>query len=194
MTGTGGSFPLTLRIAGRKVVVVGGGHVATRRTHALVDAGAELTIVSPTLSARLAELAEQGRIHWEQRGYQDGDLDGAWLVQTATADEATDDRVAATIVEAGRAAEDPFWTMPLWPGYDAQLNSRITDMNNTGSGGHSGSIVAALFLRRFVTNAAVWTHLDIFGWTNEARPGRPVGGTDQGIRAIYGLLRQRYPA
>ncbi|UYN99345.1 MAG: leucyl aminopeptidase family protein [Devosia sp.] len=106
----------------------------------------------------------------------------------------TDDRVAATIVEAGRAAEDPFWTMPLWPGYDAQLNSRIADMNNTGSGGHSGSIVAALFLRRFVTNAAVWTHLDIFGWTNEARPGRPVGGTDQGIRAIYGLLRQRYPS
>jgi uroporphyrin-III C-methyltransferase / precorrin-2 dehydrogenase / sirohydrochlorin ferrochelatase len=88
------SFPLTLRIAGRKVIVVGGGHVATRRTHALVEAGADLTVVSPTLTARLAELAEQGRITWEQRTYQDGDLDGAWLVQTATADAATDDRVA----------------------------------------------------------------------------------------------------
>jgi len=95
MTGTGGSFPLTLRIAGRRVVVVGGGHVATRRAHALVDAGADLTVVSPTLSARLAELAEQGRIRWERRGYRDGDLDGAWLVQTATADQAIDDRVAA---------------------------------------------------------------------------------------------------
>ena len=92
---TAGSFPLTLRIADRKVVVVGGGHVATRRTHALVEAGADLTVVSPTLTARLAELAEQGRITWEQRTYQDGDLDGAWLVQTATADAATDDRVAA---------------------------------------------------------------------------------------------------
>jgi uroporphyrin-III C-methyltransferase/precorrin-2 dehydrogenase/sirohydrochlorin ferrochelatase len=89
------SFPLTLRIAGRKVVVVGGGHVATRRAHALVEAGADLTVVSPTLTARLTELAEQGRITWEQRTYQDGDLDGAWLVQTATADAATDDRVAA---------------------------------------------------------------------------------------------------
>lgn len=89
------SFPLTLRIAGRKVVVVGGGHVATRRAHALVEAGADLTVVSPTLTARLAELAEQRRITWEQRTYEDGDLDGAWLVQTATADAATDDRVAA---------------------------------------------------------------------------------------------------
>ena len=75
--------------------MVGGGHVATRRAHALVEAGADLTVVSPTLTARLAELAEQRRITWEQRTYEDGDLDGAWLVQTATADAATDDRVAA---------------------------------------------------------------------------------------------------
>ena len=90
-----GSFPLTLRIAGRKVVVVGGGHVATRRAHALVEAGAELTVISPRLTARLTELAEQGRITWAERTYEDGDLVGAWLVQTATADAATDDRVAA---------------------------------------------------------------------------------------------------
>ena len=69
---TAGSFPLTLRIAGRKVVVVGGGHVATRRAHALVEAGADLTVISPTLTARLTELAEQGRITWEQRSYEDG--------------------------------------------------------------------------------------------------------------------------
>ena len=90
-----GSFPLTLRIAGRKVVVVGGGHVATRRAHALVEAGAELTVISPTLTARLTELAEQGRVTWIERPYEEGDLDGAWLVQTATADPATDDQVAA---------------------------------------------------------------------------------------------------
>ncbi len=90
-----GSFPLTLRVSGRKVVVVGGGHVATRRAHALVEAGAALTVIAPTLTARLAELAALGRIAWEQRTYADGDLDGAWLVQTATADAATDERVAA---------------------------------------------------------------------------------------------------
>ena len=92
---TQGSFPLTLRVSGRKVVVVGGGHVATRRAHGLVEAGAALTVVAPTLTARLAELAAQGRITWEKRAYAGGDLDGAWLVQTATADAATDERVAA---------------------------------------------------------------------------------------------------
>ena len=92
---TQGSFPLTLRVSGRKVVVVGGGHVATRRAHALVEAGAALTVVAPTVTARLAELAAQGRISWEKRAYAGGDLDGAWLVQTATADAATDERVAA---------------------------------------------------------------------------------------------------
>jgi len=94
-----GSFPLTLRIKGRKVVIVGGGHVATRRAHALVAAGADLTVVSPTLTARLTELTETGRITWYQRAYQASDLDGAWLVQTATADTATDDEVAADAEE-----------------------------------------------------------------------------------------------
>jgi leucyl aminopeptidase len=60
------------------------------------------------------------------------------------------------------------------------------------SGGFAGSITAALFLKRFVTSGAAWTHLDIFAWAPEARPGRPFGGTDQGMRAIYGVLKQRY--
>jgi uroporphyrin-III C-methyltransferase/precorrin-2 dehydrogenase/sirohydrochlorin ferrochelatase len=92
---TSGSLPLTLHVAGRRVVVVGGGHVATRRARALLDAGADLTVVSPTVTAALAELAERGSIRWEQRGYANGDLDGAWLVQTATADAAINDQVAA---------------------------------------------------------------------------------------------------
>ncbi|WP_375003649.1 uroporphyrinogen-III C-methyltransferase [Aeromicrobium sp. CTD01-1L150] len=92
---TEGSFPLTLRLAGRPVVVVGGGHVATRRVHALVDAGADITVISPTLTARLTELAESGRLTWHERGYADGDLEGAWLVQTATGVPEVDDQVAA---------------------------------------------------------------------------------------------------
>ncbi|SMQ58405.1 leucyl aminopeptidase [Devosia lucknowensis] len=104
----------------------------------------------------------------------------------------TDDAVSAGLVTAGLAAEDPLWPMPLWHNYDAQMSSKIADVNNAGSGGYAGSVTAALFLRRFVKNAGAWVHLDIFGWAPEARPGRPVGATDQGIRAVYGLLRQRY--
>lgn len=104
----------------------------------------------------------------------------------------TDDALAAEIMSAGLAQEDPFWQMPLWQPYDGQLSSKIADLNNTGSGGYAGSVTAALFLRRFVSKARAWVHLDILAWAPEARPGRPVGATDQGIRALFAVLKKRY--
>lgn len=105
---------------------------------------------------------------------------------------ATDDAVAAGMMSAGAAAEDPLWRMPLHAPYEAMLNSKIADINNAGAGGFAGSITAALFMKRFVKQSAAWVHLDIFAWAPEARAGRPFGGTDQGIRAVYGYLRSRY--
>jgi leucyl aminopeptidase len=105
---------------------------------------------------------------------------------------ANDDALARELVSAGMAADDPLWHMPLWSPYDSMMSSRIADVNNAGTGGFAGSVTAALFLRRFVEKAGAWVHLDIYGWAPEARPSRPVGGTDQGIRAIYGVLKQRY--
>lgn len=104
----------------------------------------------------------------------------------------TDDQLASEIVSAGLTVEDPFWHMPLWAPYDGQLSSKIADMNNTGAGGYAGSVIAALFLRRFVSKAKAWVHLDILSWAPEARPGRPVGATDQGIRAVFAVIRQRF--
>ena len=99
---------------------------------------------------------------------------------------------AASVVEHGMAVEDPVWTMPLWQGYEKMLNSKIADVSHISTGGFAGSITAALFLDKFVSKATDWVHLDIFAWTPEARPGRPYGGTDHAIRALYGALRQRY--
>jgi leucyl aminopeptidase len=104
----------------------------------------------------------------------------------------TDDALARELMAAGLASDDPLWHMPLWTPYDAMMNSKIADMNNAGATPFAGSITAAMFLKRFVRNARAWVHLDIFGWAPEARPGRPFGGTDQGIRAVYGVLKQRY--
>lgn len=91
---TTGSLPLTLRVGGRRVVVVGGGHVATRRALSLLDSGAAVVVISPEVSDSLASSIGRGDVEWIQRTYVTGDLAGAWLVQTAT-DSPTDDLVAA---------------------------------------------------------------------------------------------------
>lgn len=104
-----------------------------------------------------------------------------------------DGELARLLMEIGLASDDPLWHMPLWSPYDTMMNSRIADVNNAGAGGFAGSITAALFLQRFVTKAAAWVHLDIYGWSPEARAGRSHGGTDQAIRAVYGVLKQRFP-
>ncbi|MHA6730758.1 leucyl aminopeptidase family protein [Devosia sp. A369] len=106
----------------------------------------------------------------------------------------TDDALAQALMASGAASDDPLWQMPLWSPYDSMMSSRVADVNNAASGGFAGSVTAALFLRRFVSNAAAWVHLDIYGWAPEARVSRSQGGTDQGIRAVYGVLKQRYPA
>ncbi len=106
----------------------------------------------------------------------------------------SDDALARDLMDQGAASGDPLWQMPLWSPYDSMMNSKIADVNNAASGGFAGSVTAALFLRRFVSDTTTWAHLDIYGWAPEARPGRSQGGTDQGIRAVYGVLKQRYPA
>ncbi|GGM18545.1 MULTISPECIES: uroporphyrinogen-III C-methyltransferase [Micromonospora] len=91
-------YPLGLRLAGRRVVVVGGGAVATRRVPALLDAGADVLLVSPELTPALRAHVDAGRLRWEPRRFTAGDLDDAWLVQTAV-----DDPVAAEAVSAAAA-------------------------------------------------------------------------------------------
>ena len=69
---------------------------------------------------------------------------------------------------------------------------KVADINNAPSGGFAGSIICALFLQRFVTDAKSWLHVDIYGWTPSAKPARPEGGECQAARAIYKLLSERY--
>ncbi|WP_084633962.1 leucyl aminopeptidase family protein [Maritalea myrionectae] len=104
----------------------------------------------------------------------------------------TDDKLAQELVAQGKASADPLWQMPLWDEYDDMLKSNIADVNHISNGPLAGSITAALFLRRFVKNAKSWTHMDIMAWAPLARPGRPVGATEQGQRAAYRVLKARY--
>jgi leucyl aminopeptidase len=105
----------------------------------------------------------------------------------------TDDEVLAAEVARHAAAEnDPLWRLPLWPRYDSMLDSKTADLNNVATGGMAGSIVCALFLKRFVSAAKSWLHFDIYAWTPSAKPGRPEGGECQAARALYALLSERY--
>ena len=86
-------YPLGLRIAGRKVVVIGGGVVGTRRVKGLLDAAALITVISPTATEEVKQLAADARIVLISREYEAGDLTDAWLVHTATGIASVDDAV-----------------------------------------------------------------------------------------------------
>ncbi len=89
-----------------------------------------------------------------------------------------DDELAADLLNAGRAVNDPAWRLPLDEAYDEQLKSNFADLANIGTPGQAGAIVAAVFLKRFATGYT-WAHLDIAGtaWKSGAAKGasgRPV--------------------
>ena len=103
-----------------------------------------------------------------------------------------DEGLAAEISAFADQVEDPVWRLPLWRPYEDDFKSSIADVNHVASHAFAGSIIAALFLARFVDKARSWAHFDIFAWNTSARPGHPEGGEAQAIRALYHLLASRY--
>jgi siroheme synthase-like protein len=86
MVRTKAYYPVFADLAGRRCLVVGGGLVAQRKVTTLLGYGADVTVVSPRLTARLAAYARQGRIRHAPRPFRGGDVRGAWLVYAATDD------------------------------------------------------------------------------------------------------------
>ena len=101
-----------------------------------------------------------------------------------------DEELADALLASGRAIGDPFWRMPFWPPYDKMLKSSVADVSHIAEGAFAGSVIAALFLKRFVRDSKRFVHLDIFGWVPREQPGRPQGGEPQGARALYHYFRQ----
>ncbi|MEZ0068752.1 uroporphyrin-III C-methyltransferase/precorrin-2 dehydrogenase/sirohydrochlorin ferrochelatase [Streptacidiphilus sp. MAP12-20] len=94
-------YPVGLRLAGRRVVVLGGGQVAQRRLPTLLAAGADVVVISPETTPAVQAMADANELTWEQRGYREGDLADAWYALIATADPAVN-AAAAAEAEAGR--------------------------------------------------------------------------------------------
>lgn len=110
-------YPTSLRLLGRPALVVGGGTVAARRAKALLDAGAQVTLVAPVLSAPARELADAGLLTWHARGYESADMLGAWYAVAASKNSEVDALVAADAeshrtwcVNHSDAEESAAWT------------------------------------------------------------------------------------
>ncbi|GAA1883940.1 uroporphyrinogen-III C-methyltransferase [Streptomyces durmitorensis] len=80
------AYPVGLRLTARRTVVLGGGQVAQRRLPALIAAGADILLVSPTATPSVEAMADAGEITWERRRYEHGDLKDAWYALIATSD------------------------------------------------------------------------------------------------------------
>jgi len=89
------AYPVGLRLAGRRVVVVGGGTVAQRRLPALLAAGADVLLVAPAVTPSVEAMADAGELTWERRAYAHGDLADAWYALIATDDPATNAAASA---------------------------------------------------------------------------------------------------
>ncbi|MEP2028443.1 MAG: leucyl aminopeptidase family protein [Paracoccaceae bacterium] len=101
----------------------------------------------------------------------------------------TDDTDCALALDvAARATADPVWRMPFHTPYETMIEPGIADLDNAPAGGFAGSVTAALFLRRFVTDSPRYVHFDIYGWQPTAAPARPKGGAMQGARALLAAL------
>jgi leucyl aminopeptidase len=98
-----------------------------------------------------------------------------------------DDGIADALHRCGDMVHDPLWRLPLWPGYDDWLKSPVADINNVSSKPLAGSIVAALYLQRFIGPGIPWLHIDLYAWNDQTRPGRPEGGEAMGMRALFAL-------
>jgi leucyl aminopeptidase len=97
------------------------------------------------------------------------------------------------VIEAGVAAGDRGWEIPLWSRYRHLIDSEVADVKNTGSHDVDNSMMAGLFLQTFVDPAVPWVHLDIgsSAWAEYPADLWPEGATGSPTRAFIRFIEQR---
>jgi siroheme synthase-like protein len=88
-------YPIFVEMAGRRVLVVGGGNVAEGKVAGLLTAGADVTVIAPDLTPLLRNQCEAGEFRYDAHEYRDGDLEGYEVCFVATDDGAVNAQVAA---------------------------------------------------------------------------------------------------
>ncbi|MEO1252277.1 MAG: leucyl aminopeptidase family protein [Pseudomonadota bacterium] len=163
-------------LASRKGLTVEIGNTDAEGRLILADALALAAEEKPDLVVTLATLTGAARVAL-----------GPELVPFYCDDDGLADRLSA----AAESEADPLWRMPLWANYQSMLSSSIADVNHISGNAFAGSVIAALFLKRFAGDHP-WVHFDLYAWRPKAAPGRPVGAEAQAIRALYAVFEQRF--
>jgi leucyl aminopeptidase len=101
-----------------------------------------------------------------------------------------DDAWAAEVDAAGQASGEIVWRLPFHEEYEELIKGRYADITNAVEGRRAGSITAAAFLRRFVSDRP-WAHLDIAGTSDDTgKAYAPKGGTGVPVRLLVGLAER----
>ena len=77
-------YPVTLQIANKKIVIVGGGKIAYRKVSGLLQKGAQIVVISPTLNEEMQQLLRTETIQWQRKPFEASDVQDAFIVFAAT--------------------------------------------------------------------------------------------------------------
>ena len=104
------------------------------------------------------------------------------------------DELSKNIFKASENVNEKVWRLPLHKNYDKLMDSTIADVQNINYSGGAGSITAAQFLQRFISNKTPWAHLDIAGmaFSKKAANLNPSGATGFGVRLLNNLIKEHY--
>ena len=104
------------------------------------------------------------------------------------------DELSQNIFQSSKNVNEKVWRLPLHKNYDKLMDSTIADVQNINYAGGAGSITAAQFLQRFITNKTPWAHLDIAGmaFSKKAANLNPGGATGFGVRLLNNLIKKYY--
>jgi leucyl aminopeptidase len=104
-----------------------------------------------------------------------------------------DEELAARLLDAGAAAGEQLWRLPLNDSHFEQIKSQIADVTNGGTS-YAGASIGAAFIGTFVAEDQVWAHLDIAGvdYTEAPLPTMPMGFSGWGVRVLDEYLRRHH--
>ncbi|ABK89671.1 leucyl aminopeptidase family protein [Francisella tularensis subsp. novicida] len=106
------------------------------------------------------------------------------------------DDVASQVYKYAQATQDQVWRLPLADCYRKNLETEFADISHCDLSPFAGAVKAALFMEHFVgiKDAPTWIHFDMMAWNISSTPGKPKGGEMMAVRAMFEMLKDKFPA